>query len=195
MSPFIVGLGHVAQVGKDTAAAALCRDLGFVKVGFADQLRELAMKADPLVTSSVRTINKDVGHGRYAWVVQGMGYEPAKNTYPEVRRFLQNLGAGAREVFGLDFWIDQAMARARKYERVVIPDVRYLNEAESIHAAGGVLIRIDRPGKVAHGHVSETELAGWDGWDETFVNATDVQALQANVVAFVKNRLELGAAA
>lgn len=187
----IVGIGHVAQVGKDAAAEALVRDLAFKRVSFADPLRDLALKADPLVTSATRTVNTLTGHGHFKWVVQGLGYEDAKNTYPEVRAFLQRLGAGARDVFGDDFWIEQALKKANGNPNVVIPDVRYENEAEAIRAMGGILIRIDRPGRVASGHVSETELADWDGWDEVFENKSTVMDLQQNVVAFVKNRMSL----
>ena len=39
----IVGIGHVKEVGKDTAAAALVRDLGFRRDSFADDLKELGL--------------------------------------------------------------------------------------------------------------------------------------------------------
>lgn len=187
----IVGIGHVARVGKDTAAEALCRDLQFVRLGFADQLKELAMVADPLITSATRTINTHIGHGRLKWTVEGVGgWGPAKDMYPEVRAFLQRLGEGARKVFGEDFWIDRLMERAQWHDNVVIPDVRYRNEAEKIREQGGVLIRINRPGRVASGHVSETELVDFD-WDQEFDNSGSVMDLQQNVVTFVKSKLQL----
>lgn len=184
----IVGIGHVARVGKDTAAEALCRDLGFVRRAFADPLKDLAFAANPLVTSSTRTVNTDVGHGRLQWVVQGCGgWEQAKNTYPEVRTFLQNLGVAGRKVFGDTFWVDRLFDSCKGVENVVIPDVRFRNEAEEIRARGGVLIRINRPGRVAAGHVSETDLVDFD-WDEEFDNGTSINDLQATVVSYVKNR-------
>lgn len=186
----IVGIGHVARVGKDTAATALCRDLGFVRYGFADQLKELALAADPLVTPAVKVINTGNGHGHLAWVTAGLGgWEAAKDSYPEVRRFLQRLGLGARQVFGEDFWIDRLLEKAGTDERVVIPDVRFRNEAEAIRARGGVLIRINRPGHVAAGHVSETDLVDFD-WDEEFANDRSVAELQQDIVAYVKNCLD-----
>lgn len=190
----IVGIGHVARVGKDSAAAALVRDLQFTRIGFADQLKELAMVADPLVTSSVRTVNTNIGHGHLAWTVMGLGgWEQAKDTYPEVRKFLQRLGDGGRQVFGEDFWVDQLFKKAGQLGRVVIPDVRYENEALAIKDAGGVVIKIDRPGHKAQGHISETALADWDGWDEVFTNAGALVELERDVVAWVRNRLEVKA--
>ena len=189
---FIVGIGHVSRTGKDTAAEALCRDLGFVRRGFADQLKELAFVADPLVTSATRTVNTNIGHGRLAWVVKSMGgWEAAKDTYPEVRVFLQNLGDGGRRVFGNDFWVDRLLESLGDEPKVVIPDVRYRSEADKIQALGGVVVRINRPGRDAKGHISETELTNWTGWDEEFENRRGIAELQADVVGWVKNQLQL----
>lgn len=167
----IIGIGHVKRTGKDTAAAVLQEEFGFVRYAFAGPLLELAMEADPLVTSATRTVNTQVGHGRFAHTVRGLGYEAAKNTYPEVRSFLQKLGVGARKVFGENFWVDQLMGQIsrRPVNRVVVPDVRFINEAEAIKAAGGVVVRVDRPGFTASGHVSETELLGYE-FDHVLVN-------------------------
>lgn len=188
----IVGIGHVARVGKDTAATALCRDLGFVRLAFADQLKELALEADPLVTPAVKVVNTASGHGHLAWVVAGLGgFDAAKDTYPEVRKFLQRLGVGCRKVFGEEFWIDRLLERAAGHPRVVIPDVRFANEAAAIKARGGVVIRINRPGYVAAGHVSETELSDWD-FDEEFLNVGSVVELQVAVAGYVRNLLEAG---
>lgn len=182
----VVGIGHVARVGKDVAAKALSRDLGFQRRAFADKLKELALQADPLVTTQIQTTNVGAGRGRLSWVVQGMGWEEAKNVYPEVRKFLQDLGVGARAVFGETFWVDQAMADVKKGQDVVFSDVRFHSEAEAIQALGGKLIRIDRPGRVAEGHVSETALAGWDGWDAVITNSGSIPSLEAAVVNQVK---------
>ena len=186
----IIGLGHVARVGKDVAAAALCRDLGFRRVGFADKLKELALAADPLVTSQTQTANIGVGRGRLAWVVQGMGWEEAKSVYPEVRSLLQNLGVGARTVFGENFWVDQAFAGIKEGTDVVIPDVRFHSEADAIKARGGFLIRIDRPGHRGQGHVSETALADFDGWDATVTNTGTVQDLETEIVKTVQELVD-----
>lgn len=184
----IVGIGHVARVGKDTAATALCRDLGFVRYGFADQLKALAMEADPLVTAQTQRVNVGIGHGRLKWVVQGLGgWEAAKDTYPEARAFLQNLGLGARKVFGEDFWVEQLFRKiaAEGHENVVVPDVRFPNEAAAIRAAGGFLIRIDRPGHQPGGHVSETAGVGIE-FDHVVPNAGSLLELEQRVVDLVR---------
>jgi len=49
-----------------------------------------------------------------------------------------------RELFGENFWIDQAFKRADEYERVVFSDVRFPNEAHAIEQKGGEVWRINR---------------------------------------------------
>lgn len=180
----IIGLGHQMRVGKDTAAAVLQRELGFTRIGFADPLKALALATNPMIQSSAK-VNVNIGHGRMRHIVHGVGWERAKNEFPEVRTYLQSLGVAARDTFGEDFWVDQALKAASRHDRVVISDVRFLNEALTIRAAGGVLVKIDRPGYTAGGHVSETDLAGFD-WDHTINNYSDVTGLESRILELVR---------
>lgn len=186
----IVGIGVNYQVGKDTAAAALCRDLGYRKQAFADPLRELAQIADPMITPMTGSVNVNIGHGRLLWTVKGVGWDEAKRMFPEVRRFLQDLGVGARRVIGEDVWVNALFNRvASPDERVVIPDVRFRNEAEAVKARGGFLIRIDRPGHHGDSHESERDLDGWTDWDLVVSNSGSLVELEAHVVDVVRQEL------
>jgi len=182
----IVGIGHIKQVGKSTAAQALCAQLGFHEISFAGPLKELAYKMDPLVQSGVPT-NIGAGRGRLQWVINSLGWDRAKEQMPEVRRLLQNLGVAARETFGEDFWIDMAF-RVDRVENVVISDVRFQNEFNAIKDRGGMLIKIIRPGREAAGHISETELLSVpdDEWDCIIENRGTVLELEAAVVDAVQ---------
>lgn len=186
----LVGIGSVARTGKDTAAQALCRDLGFTRVGFADSLKAVALICDPLVTPAARTQNVGVGHGHLAHVVHGLGWEQAKDVYPLVRTFLQSLGDACRQVFGEDFWVDQVLDSIGSDDLVVIPDVRYVNEAVKIKEAGGFLIRLNRPGFTGSGHRSETDLLDFDGFDVTLENSGTVTDLERAVVEVVGEELK-----
>lgn len=186
-TPFLIGISYASRAGKDTAAEALCRDLGFVRVGFADKLKELALACDPIVTHGAAQVNR-LDNTKLNWIVKGMGgWEKAKDTYPEVRRFLENLGTGCRDVFGADFWVDQLLAGVDS-DRVVVADVRFANEAEAIRAKGGKIIKINRPGFPARPF--ERELEDYD-FDEVFENDRGIVELQATVVAWVKNQIQV----
>lgn len=185
----LIGIGHNYQVGKDTAGTAICRDLNYRKVAFADKLREFAMKIDPLVTTSAQSVNIGIGRGRLAWAIQGLGYEEAKRTYPEVRSLLQKMGVAARELFGSDFWVEQAMRGVNASDRVVFTDVRFPNEAEAIRDAGGILIKIVRPGYSGDDHESERALDEFE-WDHVISNDGDVTDLERRVIEVVREELK-----
>lgn len=188
MSQVIIGLGSVARVGKDTAAAALVRDMGFKRVGFADALKNLALDADPLITpAGTPTVNTSAGRGRLSWIVRGSSWEQAKDQWPEVRMFLQKLGVAVRNNLGEDTWADvvRRQLEAEPYRDFVISDVRFPNEAQMVRDLGGVTVEIRRTGYAGIGHISETALADWD-WDHVIDNDSSVVELEKKIVAFVK---------
>lgn len=182
----IIGIGYTKRVGKDTAASALVRDLGFKQFAFADELKELALLVDPIALAVPGLQNTNIGHNRLSWLVRIEGWERAKDRYPEVRKFLENLGNGVRQRFGADFWLNLVMARAQSYEKVVISDVRFCNEAAAIKAAGGKLVQLTRPGHEPS--TFETELAEWDDWDLDLDNAGSVVELEQQIVAWAKQQ-------
>ena len=184
----IVGLSGRMRVGKDAAASALVRDLGFQRVGFADKLKELAVEADPLVWAMEQPLNINLGAGGLAHEVRRLGWEGAKENR-RVREFLQRLGTGARKVFGDDFWVNQALSAVSG--NTVIPDVRFRNEAEAIRNAGGLLIRLNRPGGGGSLHASETDLDEWTDWDLVVNNDGSISDLEAQIVQFVTGRLRM----
>lgn len=182
----LVAIGSQMRVGKDTAAQALIRDLSYVRVAFADPLKQLAIECDPLVLPVNAAVNLPV-HNRLSWLVKGAdGWDEAKARFPEVRRFLQNLGVGCRTVFGERFWIDMALAEAARNERTVFPDLRFRNEAEAVREAGGFLVKVNRPGMQSGFHVSEHDLDDWTDWDLVVENDSTIVELEAKVVAWAK---------
>jgi hypothetical protein len=79
---------------------------------------------------------------------------------PEVRRLLQELGVGMRELFP-SVWIrvlEHKLAHILPLadKNIVIPDVRFDNEAAWVMSEGGLLVRVVRWNGPAW-HVSATE--------------------------------------
>ena len=153
----IVGLSGYAQSGKDSVAAILA-ECGFTRRAFADPLRAALYALDPLLAT-------DAGNGpvRYSALIDRLGYESARKTVfaPEIRRLLQRLGTEVgRDLFGEDFWVDQAMRLDPGH--YVFTDCRFLNEAKAIVDAGGEVWRISRPGVgPVNDHISEVGLDDW----------------------------------
>lgn len=153
----LIGISGAAGAGKDTLASHLA-PFGYVRVAFADPLREMALAIDPLID-----VWDDVGGIRLylSDLVSDFGWDEAKKN-PEVRRFLQRLGTeGVRNFFGADTWVRLAEERIADLGDVpvVITDVRYPNEVELVRRLGGLWCHVNRPDAAAvPGHVSEEAL-------------------------------------
>lgn len=93
---------------------------------------------------------------------------------------LQYLGTEwGRNNYGEDVWVNAlettCLSLADKHDYIIIDDVRFENEAESIRRMGGVLVMIDVPEEVRKAripdtwrdpsHPSETGLDGWTDVD------------------------------
>lgn len=123
-----------------------------------------------------------------------------------VRDFLQKLGTDAvRDGLHTNAWVNALMSDYTAisdksyvledgtlfdlrtlpghpvYPSWIITDTRFPNEAEAIKSAGGLVIRIDRPGvKPINNHPSEISLDDWD-FDYKIANASDITALTETV--------------
>lgn len=172
----IIGLSGYAQVGKDTVANYLVENYGFVKVSFADPIREALYKLNPYVRIG------DMPPTSLANAVNHMGWEEVKVFSSDTRELLQRLGTEVgREMFGKDFWVNQAMLRAKEHKNVVFADTRFENEAAAIKENGGVVWRISKQGHgPVNGHPSETALDNY-AFDRSISNDLRIDDLQRGI--------------
>lgn len=152
----IIGLSGYARSGKDTIAKILVEDYGYTRIGFADSIREFLLGINPILSD---------GH-RLGEIVKFYGWEIAK-AQTEVRRLLQETGTVARSLFGESFWIEMLLSKVGPEDKIVIPDVRFSNEAHMIQMLGGVVWRVSRPGVgPINSHISESDMESYE------INAT-----------------------
>jgi len=121
MTKIWIALSGKAGCGKSTIADALVEHYGFERHSFAKRLKEICEELFPELTKQ------------------------DKNSY---RWALQKFGDDTRKI-KTDVWIDIVLndieqAQPRYKERVVIDDVRYLNEFLKLQRNGFKLIRIER---------------------------------------------------
>ena len=146
----IIGLSGYARSGKDEVAKILVEEYGYTRAAFADKIREFLYETNP-----------QIGGNRLQHLIDTYGWEVAKSQ-PEVRHLLQSIGVGARKLLGDDIWIYQVLKDLHPSDKVVISDVRFINEAECIGARGGQLWRIKRTGlEAVNSHVSEHDMDGY----------------------------------
>lgn len=158
----VIGLGCTAQVGKDTAAEYLEKKYpGKVKrVAFADKVKTVAMSLFDLSWEQCYGPKeiKEAVDPRY-------GITP--------REILQGIGQKMREIYP-PIWVDTLFYTTipqwekEGYDCFVVSDVRYPNEADAIHAHGGVVVKVVRDaGGVSVGaeHSSETAMRDYQDFD------------------------------
>jgi hypothetical protein len=166
----LIGFGHKARQGKDTAAVAMINashiDARARIFKYADALRLEVSKlcreyggAEQLI----RTWHEVPLRGVLmpAWV----GYEMLKP-----RLLLQWYGTDYRRAADEDYWVkrlDEQLAKEQP-DVALITDVRFPNECEHIHRLGGYLVKVTRttpPDLKVPEHASEKALDGYTGWD------------------------------
>lgn len=169
----IIGITGHARSGKDTFANWLLSHHDYFKVAFADPLREVLLETDPSVDWCIDD-DGEVMTFTLSEVMACNTYEYAKDNVPDVRRLLQNLGGAMRDIVDPDVWLNVAVRRIKEHEGpVVVTDVRYPNEAEAIHALGGKIVRVSRPGfNGANNHESEHALDDYRADFEVHNDAT-----------------------
>ena len=167
----LIGLLGRRRAGKDTVAKDLVENYGFVRMAFADVLKEFcATRCSVPVALFHDDDAKDAP-------CRGLGGKTPRQVIIEV--------ADAARARDPDCWVK---ALAEKFKTihdagrsVVLSDVRYPNEYEWVKRNGGVLARVWRPGRrrPAPARPLHAEAAGAVALEGTTGTAVD-QAINAH---------------
>ena len=199
----IIGLTGPARTGKDTAAHAirtLYAGRGEVKIeGFAWRLKLSAyrlFKPDATREEALAWADEIKTTGRVSAFV---GPSADDDIHITGRQYLQRYGTEAhRDVFSKDFWldavipvqpisdvVDDLICTRDDCAALVIPDVRFTNEAERIAEVGGEVWRLSRPGTAAvDAHASEVPIPA-DLVNHELVNDGTIADLHDKVFALL----------
>lgn len=153
-----IGVIGRARSGKDSIGARLAHRYGYQRFAFADPLKDMALEINPWVPTSPGVVV------RLHRLIADVGWEYAKDHYPEVRRVLQHTGQSVRER-DPDYWVRALLADLAATDGpFVVTDVRYPNEARALARYGFRLVRVIRPSlgdPSPDAHESETALEGF----------------------------------
>lgn len=143
----LIGIIGLKGAGKDTVADFLIRHHQFQKRSFADPVKETCQTLFMLEREQLHdTERKEETDPRW-------GVSP--------RQMMQTLGTDmVRSHLGEDFWLRHMDIYTKQHQpqRLVVPDVRFANEADWIKRNHGVLVRVhDDRTHSEDPHPSETE--------------------------------------
>lgn len=134
----LIGLTGHKGAGKDEVAKLLAEH-GYERIALADPLKAIATVIGWDGDKSEKLPCHHCG------MLQG-------------RQLLQVLGTeGVREHISSEAWLTAAERLLGQHERVVVADIRFLNEATWVRRLGGRIWRVLRPGYHGDGHASERE--------------------------------------
>lgn len=200
---FIVGLGHQKFVGKDTAALGLIEQLGFVRCALADAgKKEMCVKLRKTLKEIVRLYSKHHlwPHERDVWFDDEAYWDDRLRRLLWIDkpiivvRLMQEYMTEIMRTIDPYYWVNKLAKEIldRKYEKVVITDLRFKNEANWIHLSGGLCLKITKKdiSQEASDHLSEQELADWKYWDAVCPNDGTVAQLHEMVCSLVKAKLD-----
>lgn len=161
-----VAVSGLAGDGKDTLADVLVEEWGFLKDSLAFDLKVLARDE--------------------------FGWDGKKDV--RGRRLLQKLGTEAGRTYDPDIWVKRLLPRINQviehHQRVVVPDARFQNELQILHAAGFLTVLVVRGGfweriwrrwgRRSSWHASERDWRGWD-FDVIVYNTGSVEDFRVQV--------------
>jgi len=162
--PPVIAVTGPAGSGKSTVSDYLATRYGYTKTKFAEPLKSM-MRALGLTDAQIEGDFKET---------------PAPQLGMKTPRYaMQTLGTEwGRKCMGEDFWLDLWAINASMFNRVIVDDCRFPNEAAAVRRMGGRVIRLDGRGGIAGSHVSE---AGCGIADEVICNDGSVADLHTRV--------------
>ena len=158
----LIGIAGPARAGKDTLASYLLDNLSddWTRSSFADPLKAM-----------LSVIGVDCSDDAKAVIDDSYGVTP--------RHMMQTLGTEwGRHMIDGDIWV-KAFARLNAGKCVIVPDVRFENEADLVREHG-VLIHLTGRGGIEGSHVSENAIEFKPG-DIVVDNSRDLAWLHSQV--------------
>jgi len=179
----IIGLLGKNRVGKDTFAEYLIQHYGFIRYAFADPIKEIARILFNFTESQLYGNQKEEIDNR--WDISPRQFFQKFGTEIMQYDIYKHLPQLQNKVAPREMWVVIFMEWYRKQLqqdpniKVVISDVRFFHELNSIKKLGGNIIKIIKPDRELEMeiHLSETETQTIDDSliDVKIINNTSIE--------------------
>lgn len=146
----------------------------YEKHAFADNLKACAsiILRDPVESFELEFFKNDFT----AIPISNKEGEPMTN-----REFLQILGTEIGRNIDKDIWVKSLFMDYGEGCDWIIPDVRFINEAEAIKSRSGILIKVERDTGYVDNHASEHALDNYTSFDYIIQNNGNIEELVSKV--------------
>lgn len=147
----IIGIYSPAPQSGKTFVATVLTHSGYIRLSFAAPIKQMCID---FLLSMGYSKNDAM---KYVFAEKETMIPEAGKT---VRQLMQLLGTEwGRNCVNENIWITAFKKNAAKYEKVIVDDVRFVNEAKTIQSLGGEMWKVVRPSS-SHdsSHVSEGGL-------------------------------------
>jgi len=162
----IIGLSGLARSGKDTVADYLVREHQFVKLAYADPIKDMIC--------AMLSINRD----------ELEEYKDKTFMNYSIRNLLQTLGTEwGRETIDYNIWLNLLKSRSSGLVNFCVSDVRFENEARQLRMMGGIIVKVVRP-ELKTNVPQHSSEQGVDA-DKIIVNNKDLNHLYSEVQKIV----------
>lgn len=171
----LVGISGFIGSGKTTISDYLCNNYGFTNYSFAEPLKKgvkemFGFTDDQMYTQKGKeTVDKFWGISPRR-ALQYIGTEVMRDS-------IDNLIPGIGEAF----WIQSFIKTYDKTKKIVIDDVRFVNEINIIKKLGGVVYKVKRESSIVIEHKSESTLSKYELYDGTFDNNKNIDNLKKQI--------------
>jgi hypothetical protein len=186
----VIGFGHRARQGKNTAAQAALEacplETQVRQYAFSDALKSEVRLACARSGGQWNLIN--------AWKDAGIMPDWVQYEDPKPRSLLQWWGTEYRRAKDPQYWVKKLARTLEQHdpEVALITDVRFPNEIAFVKSLGGFVVKCTRttaPDFEVNEHPSEAELDGFHGWD-FYINADTVADCQYQAREILKQCLK-----
>ena len=177
--PLFIGLGHYKRTGKDSFADFLIRALYYrrpklkvIKKSFAWKLKQICFELYAWAGLREPEFYETIHGGELREVVlEALGKSP--------RQIWIDFGTDAvREHVYERTWLDYLLKSKHDADVVIVPDTRFLNEAEAMRTLNAELIKVVRPGYGPGKNKPDRELLGYTGWHNVIGDEGSMGSLQ-----------------
>ena len=152
----LIGLSGKSGSGKDTVANYLVTNYNYTKLSFGSVLKDVV---SCIFGWPRNLLEGDTKESREFRNKEDKWWSEHLKIKITPRIALQKIGTDVfRMHFHQDIWLLILKKQITKYDKVVVTDIRFLNECNMIKEIGGIIMKISRDNIIKDTHLSENIL-------------------------------------